>query len=668
MPTMESFFGHAEETETIKLGKRKPPPAFFWTGFLNLVGGSLAKNPVYKCITCDAQFQGTTRAAVHLHAREDPHNKIRVCPNIMVGSEVQMDIKKNYELSMKAHKKLPPAPQGPPSNAVGALRYITTKVFPDVDRLFARFIFLCMLPFCIVEKAAFGTWLKHGLGIVYTFPTRKHLSGCLLDQEYAHVSRKVDAMLSEVAFYQMSSDGWSNVRGEAIVSYVLTCNKGDYYLTSTDASLVAKKSAEWCYGDMLRVLEEAKVPWAKISGVITDTEAKMRKLWEIIEDKHPSVFSYGCCTHAIQLIIKAICALPWFESVCARCNQVGKWFRYHHLPAGLLRKYCTLLKLNVSRPVANCKTRFASWIYVVERIFVLKRALRAVVDDNLYKSRCLAKKGRDDDPDDKEPSGVINDTVFWSQVAKFLDIMVPLRVFLRYTDTRFSLACRIYEKFSDISGKIAALPLTDGFTEDLQSKVMDIVTEKWNEVHHVIHAAGYALDPTNIKVDISSNPELWDGFTKVLDRLLSPEEKTEALVEWAKYKLYDGLSGVLMLTNKVTPLAFWTSFCGHFPVLRRVALRILDLRAGTRCVESHFSVMGNIHSKGQARLVNSKVRKLTYIVTNTRMLEQAKKSGFGSEEISKGESESDSDSDYCSDTDEEEAAMLSHELDDAAAI
>ena len=79
--------------------------------------------------------------------------------------------------------------------------------------------------------------------------------------------------------------------------------------------------------------------------------------------------------------------------------------------------------------------------------------------------------------------------------------------------------------------------------------------------------------------------------------LCTAEEKAAALVECARYKNKEGLSDVIGLTStdKVAPLAFWKTHCGRFTVLRWVALRILDLRAGTRCVESHFSVMGNIH-------------------------------------------------------------------------
>ena len=122
---------------------------------------------------------------------------------------------------------------------------------------------------------------------------------------------------------------------------------------------------------------------------------------------------------------------------------------------------------------------------------------------------------------------------------------------------------------------------------------------------------------------------------------------------------------MLDLTDSVTPAAFWRTYCGKFPVLRNnVALRILDLRAGTRCVESHFSVMGAVHSKGRARLVNGKVRKLTYCVSNTKMLDAADKGDFTVEEKLESDSHTDSDSDYATDTDNEDQIALENENED----
>ena len=192
---------------------------------------------------------------------------------------------------------------------------------------------------------------------------------------------------------------------------------------------------------------------------------------------------------------------------------------------------------------------------------------------------------------------------------------------------------------------------------------MGFIYQRWQDVHHIVHAAGYALDPENIKVNVSANAEVWAGFNAVLDRLLSPAEKKAALLEWARYKKYDGIKvEILELTGKMPPLDFWNTHLGHFPILQtKVSPRILDLRAGTRCVESHFSVMGAVHSKARPRMVNSRVRKLTAVVTNAKMLDAAETPGFSMEEKEKPIEDSDqedSDEEYVSDTDDEELKAL----------
>ena len=60
-------------------------------------------------------------------------------------------------------------------------------------------------------------------------------------------------------------------------------------------------------------------------------------------------------------------------------------------------------------------------------------------------------------------------------------------------------------------------------------------------------------------------------------------------------------------------------------MLLKVARCVLDLRAGARCAESYFSVMGAVHS-------NARVRKPAVVVTSTMVLDTADKPGFGIEE------------------------------------
>ena len=91
-------------------------------------------------------------------------------------------------------------------------------------------------------------------------------------------------------------------------------------------------------------------------------------------------------------------------------------------------------------------------------------------------------------------------------------------------------------------------------------------------------------------------------------------------------------------------------------MLLKVARCVLDLRAWTRCVESHFSVMGAVHSKGRNRMANTRARKLTAVITNIKILGAAGKPDFGIEEKDKAVPDSDqeeSDDDCVSDTDGE---------------
>ena len=94
---------------------------------------------------------------------------------------------------------------------------------------------------------------------------------------------------------------------------------------------------------------------------------------------------------------------------------------------------------------------------------------------------------------------------------------------LRYTDTRFSLACRVHEKFCALTDKTKGPKLEAHFTGEVRDKTADLVEGKWNCIHHDVHSAGYALGPSNILAGVSSNTEVWGGFMRVLGRLCTEE-------------------------------------------------------------------------------------------------------------------------------------------------
>ena len=671
---MRAFITSRPRSEAERSVNAQPAPDYqnWYDGYLKkLRGGS---NPEYECILCGKVFFGSTRAATHLYCCDG--SGIEKCANIT--DEKKEIVKARYEKQCPTKKrKAEEAPDAnqPSASDAKAKRHLPKGWKATADKMFARLIFLAMLPFSFASNLWLRSFINDGLRVIYSPPGRKLIQGRLLDEEDREVQTKVDALLQQSDYLQIASDGWSNLRGEAIISYVVTCTLGDFFVHSSDASIVEKKSAEWCFADFEKRMSKCGGV-VKINGFISDTENKMRATWKLIENKYPSIHAYGCCTHTLQLLMKDICSMEWAAALLKSANSIVLWFRNHHFPAAKLKEYSRKLLGKAIRPVKNSKTRFAAWAYVCERLLKLKSSLRAVVDDDSYKSGVQGKKGREEEPDDKEPSSIINDGSFWDGLVVLLKILMPIRIFLRYTDRRDSSICYVYEKWSELQSKVETEELSGHFTETVRSEIVELVGKRWDSVHEDVHAAGFCFDPTNRTCNIEGeNEELWSGFLRVLKRHLSRDELTKALLEWALYQSPGGVrTEVQTLIGKVSPRQFWFSFCGRYPTLRKVALRICPLRAGTRCVESHFSVMGNVHSAARNRMINSVVRKLTRVNQNTKMLETAEaiqkcsKEGdyekeraalekkIEEEEAAKIAAFDESDSDYASDTDSENEA------------
>ena len=126
-----------------------------------------------------------------------------------MNPEQAKEIKRLYEKESKPRKVLDPAPQssGGSSSGIGAFKHICKEVKVRADKLFARMIFMCCLPFLLVRKPELSCFLKDGLGVIYQPPCYERLSGVLLDGEFALVSKDVEDLLGSMEFVQLSSDG-----------------------------------------------------------------------------------------------------------------------------------------------------------------------------------------------------------------------------------------------------------------------------------------------------------------------------------------------------------------------------------------------------------------------------------------------------------------------------
>jgi hypothetical protein len=75
----------------------------------------------------------------------------------------------------------------------------------------------------------------------------------------------------------------------------------------------------------------------KVRAVITDNAANMKLAWRLLKDKYPTLITYGCQAHGLNLLIRDIINLPLIKKVLGKCMKIIKFFTQKQLPRQWLK-------------------------------------------------------------------------------------------------------------------------------------------------------------------------------------------------------------------------------------------------------------------------------------------------------------------------------------------
>ena len=156
-------------------------------------------------------------------------------------------------------------------------------------------------------------------------PTRRALSEGLLESTYQTIKKTVDDFLSGCKYYSVITDGWSNIRNEHLVNFIiLVPNKKPFYYKSVDTCTIVQ-TAENIAEEIIKVVEE--IGSAKLLSVITDNSPCMLRAGDLIEARYPIVFCNGCSAHVMNLVVKDICERSENEQLLTKCVFVVKFIK-----------------------------------------------------------------------------------------------------------------------------------------------------------------------------------------------------------------------------------------------------------------------------------------------------------------------------------------------------
>jgi len=232
-------------------------------------------------------------------------------------------------------------------------------------------------PFTVYDNP-FGKKFLQTLNPAYKPPSRKLLSGQLLDSVFSVVKARTDEIIAAMPNINVTTDESSNIRGARICNISIHSDSGSLHYVSEDIrakQMGAVANAEWLRSHLLTLSNNDPT---RINSVTTDTCSTMINMWEQIEKfadfKH--CLFIPCDSHGIQLLIKDLLQLPHFSNVANQAQSVAKAFRRAPLQYARLRENQLYFYQRYQSLVLSVITRWGTQFRLIQSVLKSKDALK----------------------------------------------------------------------------------------------------------------------------------------------------------------------------------------------------------------------------------------------------------------------------------------------------
>ena len=157
---------------------------------------------------------------------------------------------------------------------------MTTQEQKKYDTLLARAIYTSASPFSMVENPHWKSFFN-AIRPAYVVPSRYKISELLFDSEYDKIKVETVATIAASDSVGLMCDGWSNIRNEPIINFVVSQPKPIFWKSfHTD---LQSHTGEYIVTKISKVIEELDSECGKmVFGVVTDNASNMEKAWRNI--------------------------------------------------------------------------------------------------------------------------------------------------------------------------------------------------------------------------------------------------------------------------------------------------------------------------------------------------------------------------------------------------
>jgi hypothetical protein len=467
-------------------------------------------------------------------------------------------------------------------------------------------------------------------------PDRKQLAGPLLEKCYERVRKETNSHLQNMktSMFCLTTDGWSNIKNEPIINYMLIGSTATFFLESVSTG-EASHDAQFIANDIARVIDDLLERKINICGAVTDNTSTNKAAWNILSAKYPSMFFHGCACHGLHLMVKDIFAptkakrgrpvadypedYP-FEHLlrfALDCKDVVSYFSYHQQIKAQLVKEQTVRKLPALAQPAS--TRWGTLKACFVSLLKSESVIHSIVTSRDFISGTSKQKASAQNVHD-----IVTSKNFVPYLQKSIAILKSIDdaiVRFQSDSVPVSEICHFF--------KVAFkkdFQSMDGLVVNERSYLLHLLEKRMDFLYGDAIGFAYLLDPRYLGEGMSVNEKrliedkLFSSMVDQKEQIFS--EYTSFVINASNEKDCCDFRFQMLQKGTKTILQYWTLDGKQYPHLRATALRVFSMATSSAASERNFSMNGFIHSKLRNSLKEQNVQKLLFIKSNASQLGQ----------------------------------------------
>lgn len=493
--------------------------------------------------------------------------------------------------------------------------------------MLAKAIFVSGAPFVMVEHPVWKEFFKR-LRPSYELPSRKHISTTLLDFHYNQTKKMVDNEVKNANVLHLQLDGWSNIRNESIINFVV--NQPKPYFVDFVATEEKSHTGQYLAAKIKEVIEQYGSD--KFFSCIGDNARNMQAGLRISTENFPHIQTFGCKAHTLNLLCSDILHLSSSKKVFGNAKKIIKKIKKSH------RLYSVFTQKQSEKEIQTAlklppETRWGYSTQCLDSLIKNKGVLRMMAADpdmkNDFDQVNVIADEDDDDENETEPElpgevkKLILDDQFWLKVESLFEILQPISECITTIETDDLIVHKSHEIFTKMFSAVEAL-VKSSLSFDARDKknAEKCVRDRKDQIIHPIMLAAAILDPATMGVHLTTE-EAMDGVGFIFDAARKVKLDEQAVMtQLTNYRAKDDMwkkEFVWISCGKVKPLVWWKSFFGHTELMK-IAERILTTPLTSAATERTFSTFSNVHTKKRNRLTTERSGKITYIAHNHKLM------------------------------------------------